>query len=190
MAVQPSEHQDCSTPLVKLTTHGCCLSFHPVHTSSVLCSHPANQRQAATRPAQGHSKATSTAQNQALPCIPLAMSAGFTPFWSGHQCYLCSSRKRAYCTEKARKRNREKASTSAAMKTSSDLPQWMSFKKPPVTSVVRELRTPGITASPRAVIIEIAMRNSLISLWINQNHVIQHGIRTGLQFHIPLSCRI
>lgn len=52
-----------------------------------------------------------------------------------------------------------KASMSTATKSSSDLPQWMSFKKTPMTSVVGEFRTPGIIASPGALIIRVATRN-------------------------------
>ena len=48
---------------------------------------------------------------------------------------------------------------STATNSSGHLPQRMSFRKPPVTSVVGEFRAPGIIASPGALIIRVAMRN-------------------------------
>lgn len=42
---------------------------------------------------------------------------------------------------------------------SRESPEWMSFRKLPVTSVLGELCAPGVSPSPGALIIGVAMRN-------------------------------
>lgn len=135
---------------------------------------PAHLRQVATRPAcrtdQSHQlSVTPSAAQPSEPCQQGKPCPG-----ADTHCHLCScdsspagsthsAQKSLETTTRGRRAGGRhlsvRASMSTATKSSSDLPQWMSFKKTPMTSVVGEFHTPGIIASPGAFIIRVATRN-------------------------------